>query len=69
MQTGIIKIEGIKSQEDADKVLQALNTVWGVLNAEVNVSNQEAVISFDEKAAAKQDFEAAVIDTGFGVIQ
>ena len=30
MQTGIVKIDGIQSRQDADKVLNALHGVWGV---------------------------------------
>jgi copper chaperone len=67
MQSGNIKIVGIHSQLDADKVLQALNEVWGVRNAEVHVSKSEAVFSFDEKAASYQDFEQAIKDSGFDV--
>lgn len=67
MQSGSIKIDGIHSQQDADKVLQALNEVWGVRKAEVNSANGEAVYSYDEKAASQQDFEAAVIDSGFRI--
>ena len=37
MQTGMIKVEGLHSNQDADKVLNALNEVWGVQNAEVNL--------------------------------
>jgi copper chaperone len=69
LQTGIIKIEGITTQQDADKILHALHEVWGVRRAEVNVTNGEATFSYDEKAASYQDFEQAVIDTGFQIGQ
>jgi copper chaperone len=67
MEKGTIKLEGIRSQQDADKILQAINKVWGVRKAEVNVNSREAVISYDEKAASFQDFEQAIVDTGFDV--
>lgn len=67
MQNGMIKVEGLHSQQDADKILHALNEVWGVLRAEVNVTNREAIFSYDKKAASKQDFEAAIIDSGFTI--
>lgn len=67
MQTGMIKIAGIHTQQDADKILNALHGVWGVLSAEFNLNNHEAVFSYDEKAASQQDFEATVIDSGFGI--
>jgi copper chaperone len=67
MEKGTIKLEGIRSQQDADKILQAINKVWGVRKAEVNVNSREAVISYDEMAASFQDFEQAIVDMGFDV--
>jgi copper chaperone len=67
MENGMIKVEGLHSQQDADKILNALNDVWGVLQAEVNLNNREAVFSYDEKAASHQDFEAAIIDSGYTI--
>lgn len=65
MERGKITLQGIRSQEDADKILHALNEVWGVRSAEVNVNSKEAVVNFDEKAASLQDFEQAIIDSGY----
>ncbi|GIN61786.1 hypothetical protein J27TS8_17790 [Robertmurraya siralis] len=67
METSKINLQGVSSQVDADKVLQALHEVWGVRNAEVRFHSQEAIISFDENAASLHDFEQAIIDSGFGV--
>ncbi|MDF1507056.1 heavy metal-associated domain-containing protein [Robertmurraya sp. DFI.2.37] len=67
METGKLNLQGVSSQADADKVLQALNEVWGVREAEVRFRSQEVIISFDENAASLHDFEQAIIDSGFGV--
>ncbi|TKC18962.1 heavy-metal-associated domain-containing protein [Robertmurraya kyonggiensis] len=67
MESGSWKLEGVKTKEDADKVLQALNSVWGVRKAEVNLNSGEAIVSFDEKAATYDDFAQAVIDSGYKV--
>lgn len=69
MQKGIIKVEGMATQHDADQVLHALYEVWGIWTAEVSLNNNEAVFSFDEKAASYQDFQQAIIDTGFEIYQ
>ncbi|MGG0718460.1 heavy-metal-associated domain-containing protein [Robertmurraya massiliosenegalensis] len=69
METGKLKLQGLSSQEDADKILRALNEVWGVRNAEVNVNHKEAVVSYDEKAASLHDFEQAIIDTGYDLLK
>ncbi|WP_449621069.1 heavy-metal-associated domain-containing protein [Robertmurraya sp. Marseille-Q9965] len=67
MDYGTWRLEGVKTQEDADKVLQALNSVWGVRKAEVNLNSGEAIVSYDEKAATYADFTQAVIDSGYKV--
>jgi copper chaperone CopZ len=67
MQTGMFKIDRIQSRQDVDKVLKALNGVWGVLDADVNPNNHEATFRYDEKAASEQDFEAAITEIGFEI--
>lgn len=67
MQTGVIKVEGLVTQQDADKVLHALHEVWGIRRAEMNLTNHEATFTYDEKAASYQDFQQAVLDTGFRI--
>ncbi|WP_077212831.1 heavy-metal-associated domain-containing protein [Bacillus dakarensis] len=67
MEKAKLKLEGVESQDDADKVLHALHEVWGIREAEVNFNSKEALFSFDEKSASLQDFEQAVIDSGFHV--
>jgi len=67
MEKGTIKIDGISTQQDVDKILNALHDVWGVRKAVVNMNRNEAEVSFDEKAASFQDFEQAIIDTGYRV--
>ncbi|WP_251550852.1 heavy-metal-associated domain-containing protein [Neobacillus muris] len=69
MQKGSLKVEGMNSQTDANKVLHALNEVWGVREAEVNLSRSEAVFSFNEQAASYQDFEQAIIDLGYQIVR
>ncbi|HYK71961.1 MAG TPA: heavy-metal-associated domain-containing protein [Pseudoneobacillus sp.] len=69
MKTGTIKLEGIQNQQDADKVLHALNEVWGVRQAEVSHVTGEAIFSYDEQAASEQDFEQAILDSGYEVVK
>lgn len=63
-----IKIEGIENDEDVNKILQALNTVWGVRDAEVSLGNKTATFTYDEKAASREDFLQAVKDKGYNII-
>jgi copper chaperone len=62
---GRIKLEGVHNPEDADKVLNAINEVWGVRQAQFNTNTSLAIFRYDEKAASLQDFEQAIVDTGF----
>ncbi|WP_170008135.1 heavy-metal-associated domain-containing protein [Bacillus fonticola] len=67
MEDGLIKVEGMTNEHDAEKVLHALNEVWGVRKAEVSLSNQTASFRYNEKAASYEDFLQAVEDTGFTI--
>ncbi len=69
MEKGKMRLEGVHTQGDADKLLHAINEVWGVREAEINFSTKEALFSYDEKAASLHDFEQAVIDSGYNIIK
>lgn len=69
MEKGSIKIEGIENEEDVNKILEALNTVWGIRDAEVSLVNKTATFIYDGKAASLVDFIQAVKDKGFNVIE
>ncbi len=68
MEKESMKIEGIQNNEDVNKILQALHSVWGVREAEVSLENNTATFTFDEKAASRVDFLQAVKDTGYNII-
>ncbi|MFP3917606.1 heavy-metal-associated domain-containing protein [Lysinibacillus telephonicus] len=68
MEKGSIKIEGLENEEDVNKVLQALESVWGVREAEVSLANKTATFTYDDKAASHVDFLQAVKDIGFNVM-
>lgn len=65
MRTKVIKVQGMHSEEDANRVQQALNEVWGVRKVLVSLPKSEAVVSYDENAAVTIDFQQAIIDTGY----
>ncbi|MBT2757764.1 heavy-metal-associated domain-containing protein [Mesobacillus foraminis] len=69
MKSGVLRIKDIVDQQDADKVLNALLDVWGIERAEVNLNNSNAVFSYDERMASYHDFEQAIIDTGYEILQ
>ncbi|MFJ7754394.1 heavy-metal-associated domain-containing protein [Peribacillus muralis] len=65
MENGVLKVEGMRNENDVNKVLHALNEVWGVSEVEVSLANKLVTFSYDEKAASQVDFLQAVKDTGF----
>ncbi|WP_155645546.1 heavy-metal-associated domain-containing protein [Peribacillus simplex] len=65
MENGFLKVEDMRDENDVNKVLHALNEVWGVRDVEVSLANKLATFSYDEKAASPIDFLQAVKDTGF----
>ncbi|MFC3885148.1 heavy-metal-associated domain-containing protein [Bacillus songklensis] len=69
LQTGVIKVGGMVTQHDADKVLRALHEVWGVRGAHISLNDSEAIFSYDEKAASYHDFQQAIADIGFKIDQ
>jgi copper chaperone len=67
LETSVVTVKNMVNQQDADKVLQALEHVWGLSRAEVKLSINQAVFTYDERMASPQDFEQAIIETGFEI--
>lgn len=67
MKTETIPIGGALDHKTAQQISEALHDVWGVRNVKVDLEQGTATISYDEKAAALQDFEQALIDSGIDI--
>jgi copper chaperone len=67
MEKGQFKVEGMNGNKDADTVLAALNSVWGVRDAEVNLEKAEVSVTYNKNSASLHDFHQAVKDSGFGI--
>lgn len=67
MEEAVVTIKNMQNQADADKVLNALLDVWGIGRAEVHLGRNEAVFTYDNRMASLQDFERALLDTGYEV--
>ncbi|WP_110927956.1 heavy-metal-associated domain-containing protein [Bacillus massiliglaciei] len=61
----MIKIANMTNGQDAEKVHQTLQSVWGVRQVDVSVHKQEASVSFNENAASFEDFLQALKETGY----
>ncbi|MDR4947972.1 heavy-metal-associated domain-containing protein [Neobacillus cucumis] len=67
METRVLSIKNMANQQDADKVLKAIEHVWGYTQAEIDLSKGQAKYSYDEKMASSQDFEQAILDLGYEI--
>ncbi|MGF9817510.1 heavy-metal-associated domain-containing protein [Brevibacillus agri] len=67
MHTDKIPVQGMKDENDAEKVSAALHRVWGIQQAEVSLAKGEALVSYDEKAASLVDFQQVIRDLGYKV--
>jgi copper chaperone len=67
MVTSTLVIQGMKNQDDSIKVSRALLQIWGINKVEVYLERNEAIFSYDEKAATFDDFQQAVLELGFAV--
>jgi copper chaperone len=67
LETYTVVVNNMKNQDDANKVLEAIEHVWGLGQIEVNLSKKEAKFTYDERMASFLDFEQAIKDTGFEI--
>ncbi|MDP4083924.1 MAG: copper chaperone [Bacillota bacterium] len=67
MESGLFVIKNMVNETDASKVLDAIEHVWGLNKAEVHLSRNEAVFSFDKRMASLMDFKQAVIEAGYEI--
>jgi copper chaperone len=67
LENEVIVVKNMGNETDANKVLEAIEHVWGLLRAEVHLSQKEAVFSYDERMASAQDFKQAVVEAGFDI--
>jgi copper chaperone len=62
-----ISLKDVRTSDDAERISEVLHDVWGIRKVEVQLDKGEATISYDEKAASIQDFQQAIVDSGFEV--
>ncbi len=67
MESEVVIVKDMTSLKDADTVLNALLGVWGIDRAEINLEKHQALFTYDERMASSQDFEQAILDSGFEI--
>ncbi|RFU63913.1 heavy-metal-associated domain-containing protein [Peribacillus glennii] len=67
MEEAVIVIKNMQDQADADRIMSALEDVWGIGRVEVDLSRNRAKLTFDNRMAQLQDFERRLLDNGYEV--
>lgn len=67
MQTEVLDVIGMTSEDCTEAVLRAIQTIDGVTNVSVSYPDNRAIVQFDEDRTAAQEMHAAVKKAGFGV--
>lgn len=67
MQIGMLKLAGLKDQNGAVKLAQALRSVAGVDTAEVSYDKAKASITYDEDQVSLQQLKAVAEAAGYPI--
>ncbi|WP_079508938.1 heavy-metal-associated domain-containing protein [Mesobacillus jeotgali] len=65
MQDYTFQISNLTTEEDAEKLTQAMLEVWGISQAEASAQHKTVSIVFDERMSSLEDFKQAVREAGF----
>ncbi|WP_233208237.1 heavy-metal-associated domain-containing protein [Pollutimonas subterranea] len=67
MQIGMLKLAGLKNENCAGVLAQALKAVNGVSNASVSFGDSKATVTYDEEIVSTQRLQVAVQDAGYSI--
>jgi copper chaperone CopZ len=66
MQTEVLNVTGMTSENCVDSVTRAIQTIKGVSNVSVS-SNGRATVQYDEDLTATQEMATVLTKAGYGV--
>lgn len=67
MQTEVLIVTGMKSEDCTETVMRALKTIDGVSNVSVSYPHSRAIVQFDDELTAAQEMRAVLAKAGYGV--
>jgi copper chaperone len=67
MQTEVLNVTGMTSEDCTDAVMRAIKTIDGVSNVSVSFPQSRAIVQFDEELTAPQELQAVLTKAGYGV--
>lgn len=59
-------LTGMTDDHSAESVIRAVNTVPGLISADVSVADARAVVVYDDRKATASDFTDAIDLEGYG---
>jgi mercuric ion transport protein len=68
-QTAEFKITGMTCNACSSKVTKAVNTMPGILNANVSHENGNAIVEFDKSKTSVEELKKAIASSGFKVTE
>lgn len=68
MVTQKLVVKNLDSEADKKRVDEVLHDVWGVRQVAIDLKTKEVLVSYNENAASFIDFQQAIIDSGFDII-
>ncbi|HJV74306.1 MAG TPA: heavy metal-associated domain-containing protein [Noviherbaspirillum sp.] len=67
MQTEILNVTGMKSEDCTETVMRTLKTIDGVSNVSVSYPQSRAIVQFDEQLTATKEMQAVLAKAGYGI--
>ena len=67
MQTEVMNVTGMTSEDCAENVMRTIKTIEGVSNVSVSFPHSRAIVQYDEDVTATQEMAAVLAKAGFGV--
>ncbi len=67
MQTEILNVTGMKSEDCTETVMRAIKSIDGVSNVSVSYPQNRVIVQYDEDQTATQEMAAVLARSGYGV--
>lgn len=67
MQTEVLNVTGMTSEDCTETVMRTIKSIDGVSNVSVSYPQNRAIVQFDEDQTAPQEMATALAKAGFGV--
>jgi len=67
MQTEILHVTGMTTEDCTEAVMRALKPIEGISNGTVSFRKSRSIVKFDDQLTAMQEMHAVLAKAGYGV--